>query len=33
MKFLFTGDVNFRGETDINSEKSREILADVLPYT
>lgn len=33
MKFLFTGDVNFRGHDDIDYDKSVQILSDVIPYT
>lgn len=32
MKLLFTGDINFRGLTDLTIKSSEQILADVLPY-
>lgn len=32
MKILFTGDINFRGLENINSEMSEQILTEVMPY-
>ncbi len=33
MKIMFTGDLNFRGIENLDSDKSRKILTDVKPYT
>lgn len=33
MKFLFTGDVNFRGHENLDYDKSTQILSEVIPYT
>ncbi len=32
MKLLFTGDVNFRGQSGLTYEKSLDILSEVMPY-
>jgi len=32
MKILFTGDINFRGQTNLDFEKSKIILSEVLPF-
>lgn len=33
MKIMFTGDLNFRGIENLDSEKSKKILTDIIPYT
>lgn len=32
MKILFTGDINFRGITNLDAQKSKQILTEVKPY-
>ena len=32
MKLLFTGDINFRGLEELDSQKCADILEDVMPY-
>ncbi len=32
MKIIFTGDINFRGHTNLNYEKSLEIISEIKPY-